>query len=449
MNSGFLGGTGSVTRCFEISARITPSLIDFTGIIRSGRKGWALRIVCVGAGPAGLYFALLMKRAEPSHKVVVFERRSPGYAGGWGVTVWDDMLADLLSTEEVTGARIKDAALKWRGLVVDREGERVEYDGGCYAIARATVLDILIERATGLGVDIRFDADITDATELGEADVVVACDGAHSVLRERGHERFGTNVVPGKAKFVWLGTTKVFDTFTFAFVRSEAGWIWFYAYAFDKVTSTFIAECTEDTWRGLGLHDTSACDSLRILERLFADQLTGESLMNSPERDDQMLPWMNFPTVTNQRWYFGNVVLVGDAAHTTHFSIGSGMRLALQDAICLARELQTKPTVAGAFAAYDQERRAALIGPQTEARFSQRWFEDFERYAHLPAPALCALLSARRNPLMTKMSPRLYYRIDRIVNSVGFMRALRHRVGPRSRTLYGKHTRRKSSMPSA
>jgi anthraniloyl-CoA monooxygenase len=319
----------------------------------------------VGGGPAGLYFALLIKRAEPSREVVVFERRSPGYAGGWGVTVWDDLLVDLQSTDEVTGARIGEAAFKWRGLVLDREGERVEFDGGCYAIARATVLDILTERATALGVDIRFDADVTDATELAEADVVVACDGVLSVLRERDRERFGTNVVPGKTKFVWLGTTKVFDTFTFAFVRSDAGWVWFYAYAFDELTSTFIAECTEDTWRGLGLHLASACESLRFLEHLFADQLKGESLMNGRGREDPMLPWMNFPTVTNERWYSENVVLMGDAAHTTHFSIGSGMRLALQDAICLARELQTKPTVAEAFAAYDKERHAAVIGPQT------------------------------------------------------------------------------------
>jgi anthraniloyl-CoA monooxygenase len=407
-----------------------------------------MRIVCVGAGPAGLYFALLMKRMEPSHELIVFERRSPGYAGGWGVTVWEDLLVDLQSTDEVTGLRIGEAAFKWQGLVVDREGERVEYEGGCYAIARATVLDILTERATALGVDICFDADVTCAAELTDADVVVACDGVNSVLRERDREHFGTNVVPGKAKFVWLGTTKIFDTFTFAFVHSEAGWVWFYAYAFDEHTSTFIVECTENTWRGLGLHQVSAGAGLRILEQLFANQLSGESLI-SPGREDPMLPWMNFPTVTNERWYSENVVLMGDAAHTTHFSIVSGMRLAVQDAICLARELQTKATVAEAFAAYDRERRAALIGPQTEARFSQQWFEDFERYADLPAPALCALLRARRDPLLTKISPRLYYRIDRVVNSVGFLRALRHRVGPPARTLYGKYTGRKTSMPAA
>lgn len=401
-----------------------------------------MRILCVGAGPAGLYFALLVKRANPSHDVVVLERRPPGYAGGWGLTVWDDLMIELQSTDEITGTRIAESAFRWRGIVLDREGERVEFEGSCYAIARATVLDILTQRAVALGVDIRFDTDVAEATELADADVVVACDGIYSVLRERDHERFGTNVVRGKNKFVWLGTTKEFPSFTFGFVRSPTGWVWFYAYGFDGNTSTFIAECTEDTWRSLGLHEASARESLTILKRLFAEHLKGESLMSTPGRADPTLPWMNFPTVTNERWYSGNVVLMGDAAHTTHFSIGSGMRLALEDAICLARELQTKQTVADAFDAYEKKRRAALIGPETEAWFSQRWFENYDRYANLPVSALGALLLARRDPLMTKISPRVYYRIDRILNSAGFMRMLRHRVGPSTRLLYGKHARR-------
>jgi 2-polyprenyl-6-methoxyphenol hydroxylase-like FAD-dependent oxidoreductase len=404
-----------------------------------------MRIVCVGGGPAGLYFSILMKQADPGHDVVVLERRARGYAGGWGVTVWDDLLVDLQATDEVTADRIAQAAFRWRGLVLDMQGERVEHEGGCYAIARAVVLDILTERATALGVDIRFDADVADTTGFADADVVVACDGVRSVLRDRDREGFGTNIVAGKNKFVWLGTTGVFDKFTFAFARSDAGWIWFYAYAFDELASTCIVECSEETWRGLGLHDASACESLRTLEQLFADQLKGESLMSSPGREDATLPWLNFPVVTNERWYFGNVVLKGDAAHTTHFSIGSGMRLALQDAISLARELQRKPTVATAFAAYDADRRAALVGPQTEARFSQRWFEEVPRYTDLPAAAFFALLRSRRDPLLPKISPRLYYRLYKTVDSVAFLRTLRHRVGPMARTLYGKRVRRQAN----
>ena len=313
----------------------------------------------------------------------------------------------------------------------------------------ATVLDILTERATALGVDIRFDTDVTDTTDFADADVIVACDGVRSVLRDRDRESFGTNIVAGKNKFVWLGTTKVFDKFTFGFVHSDAGWIWFYVYAFDELASTCIVECSEETWRGLGLQDASACESLRILEQLFADQLKGESLMSSPGREDATLSWLNFPTVTNERWYAGNVVLMGDAAHTTHFSIGSGMRLALQDAIALARELQQKPTVAAALAAYDADRRAALVGPHTEARFSQQWFEQVSRYMDLPVPALWALLSSRRDPLLPKLPPKLYYRLYKAVDSVGFLRTLRHRVGPAARTLYGKRARRKANTQAS
>jgi 2-polyprenyl-6-methoxyphenol hydroxylase-like FAD-dependent oxidoreductase len=386
-----------------------------------------------------------MKQADADHDVLVLERRSPGYAGGWGVTVWEDLLDDLRAADEISGSRIAEACFKWRYLVLDVNDERVEYEGGCYAVSRAVVLDILTARAIELGVEVRFDTDVTAADEFAGADVVVAADGVRSVLRDRSRERFGTNIVPGKAKFVWLGSTKVFDEFTFAFVHTDAGWVWFYAYAFDDLTSTFIPECTEATWRGLGLHEASACESLRILEQIFSHQLKGESLMSNPGREDATLQWMTFPTVTNERWYDGNVVLMGDAAHTTHFSIGFGMRLAMQDAIALASELRQQPTVDAAFAAYDAGRRDAIVGPQTEARFSQQWFEDFARYADLPPTKVCALLQARRDPLMPKLPPRLYYRIDRVMHSAGWLRTLRHRVGPVVRTLYGKRAHRRAA----
>ncbi|ART72446.1 hypothetical protein BTO20_31285 [Mycobacterium dioxanotrophicus] len=407
-----------------------------------------MRIVCVGGGPAGLYFALLMKRARPGHEVVVLDRRPPGHAGGWGVTVWDDLLTDLRSTDNVAGSLIADSAVKWDGLVVDRAGERVLFDGDCYGIARSVVLDVLTERAIALGVDVRFGTEILDTHELADADVVVACDGVRSALRDRDARRFGTAVTLGKTRFVWLGTTKVFDRFTFAFVSTPAGWIWCYAYAFDLATSTFIVECGEETWRGLGLDAKGADDALAVLEQLFAGQLDGRPLLSGDGWTEPSLPWQNFPTVTNDRWFSGKVVLMGDAAHTTHFSIGSGMRLALQDAICLAEQLQTQRTVAEAFATYEKTRRTALIGPATEARFSREWFENFDRYADLPAPALCALLRARRDPLMAKIPPQVYWRIDRVVNSVGFMRALRHRVGPVLRTLYGRYAATKPDYQS-
>jgi 2-polyprenyl-6-methoxyphenol hydroxylase-like FAD-dependent oxidoreductase len=384
-----------------------------------------------------------MKQFDANCDIVVFERRPPGHAGGWGVVFWDDLVADLRDTDPATAQKITDTMFRWTGQVLDVQGERVDHEGGGYGIARAAVLDILTERATSLGVDVRFGTDVSDPAEFADADVVVAGDGVNSLLRDRAVEKFGTTIAPGANRYVWLGSTKVFDKFTFGISRTEAGWIWFHAYAFDPLASTFIVECTEATWRGLGLDTGSAFESLRSLEQIFAEQLKGESLMSSPGGgEDPTLAWLNFRAVTNERWYAGNTVLMGDAAHTTHFSIGSGMRLAIQDAISLARALQGEPWVQAAFATYEADRRAAMLRPQTEARFSQQWFENAARYMDLPPEALFVLLRARRDPLMPRVSPKLYYRAYKTIDSVGFLRTLRHRVGPKVRALYGRTARK-------
>jgi 2-polyprenyl-6-methoxyphenol hydroxylase-like FAD-dependent oxidoreductase len=307
------------------------------------------------------------------------------------------------------------------------------------------VLDILLERAMALGVDVRLGSEITTAEQVGDADIIVACDGAGSVVRQKHRDHYGTEIAEGTNKYVWLGTTRVFDKFTFGISQSDAGWIWFHAYAFDDSTSTCIIECTTETWRGLGLDTMAGCESLRLLEQIFGHQLKGETLMSTRAGDDEVLPWLNFRTVTNERWYRGNTVLMGDAAHTTHFSIGSGMRLAFQDAISLAREVQRQPSVDAAFAAYETDRQTALVRPQTEARFSQLWFENTARYMTLRGEALFVLLRARRDPLMPKVSPKLYYRAYRAVDSVGFLRSLRHRVGPKIRALYGRRAHHATS----
>jgi 2-polyprenyl-6-methoxyphenol hydroxylase-like FAD-dependent oxidoreductase len=273
-----------------------------------------------------------------------------------------------------------------------------------------------------------------------DADVVVACDGANSVLRRAGQDRFGTTIGVGRNKYVWLGTTRVFDAFTFAFVKTDAGWIWFHAYAFDARTSTCIVECSPETWKGLGFDTLSASESLQALEEIFASQLDGEPLISGS--DDEALPWLNFRTVTNERWYSHQTVLMGDAAHTTHFSIGSGMRLAFQDAIALAAELQRHGTPEIAFAAYEKSRRAAIARPQHEAHFSRRWFEESVRYVHLSAPALFVVLRARRDPILARVPPRLYSRLYTTVDKVGVLRMLRRRIGPRARTLYSRKWRR-------
>ncbi len=396
-----------------------------------------MRIVCVGGGPAGLFFAILMKKSDPDHDVVVLERNAPGCAGGWGVVFWDDLLEDLGNADPETAQRIRESAFAWHGQVLDLEGERCEHAGGGYGIGRSKVLELLTERAGALGVDIRFDHDVTSASPLPDADVVVACDGVNSVLRQREPHTFQTNVVVGRNKYVWLGTTRVFNLFTFAFANTDAGWIWFHAYAFDEDTSTCIVECSPETWAGLGLDTRSGPESLKVLEEIFEDQLGGAPLL-SIGRDDEALPWLNFRTVTNEHWYSDNTVLMGDAAHTTHFAIGSGMRLAFQDAIALAGEFQQHDTPQAAFAAYEKRRRTAITRLQHEARFSAQWFENVARYAHLSAPEFFVLLRARRDPVLPRIPPKLYYRLYTAADRVAFLRTLRHRLGPKARAFYSR-----------
>ncbi len=399
-----------------------------------------MRIVCVGGGPAGLFFAILMKKSDPAHEVVVLERKPSGRAGGWGVVFWDDLLADLRDNDAETARRIVEQAFRWNGQVLFLEDDRAEQDGCGYGIARSQVLAILTERATALGVDIRFDHEITSPCDVPDADIVVACDGANSVLRRAAQDQFETKVGVGRNKYVWLGTTKVFDAFTFAFVKTDSGWIWFHAYAFDAQTSTCIVECSPETWKDLGFDTRSAVESLQLLEGIFAKQLQGEPLIGGS--DDAALPWLNFRTVTNARWYSQQTVLMGDAAHTTHFSIGSGMRLAFQDAIALATEVQRHGAPEVAFPAYEKTRCAAIARPQHEARYSREWFEDAERYVHLSAPALFVVLRARRDPMLVRLSPKAYYRLYTIVDKVGILRSLRRRLGPKARTLYSRKRRR-------
>jgi anthraniloyl-CoA monooxygenase len=399
-----------------------------------------MNIVCVGGGPAGLYVGILMKQADPENRVVVLERKSRGRIDGWGVGFWDDLLADLRNTDPETARRISERAIGWRGQRLVRDGDSAIYEGGGYGIARAALLEILTERAIEVGVDIRFDNPVTTADEFGDADVVVASDGVNSVTRGTDDARFGTDIVVGRNKYVWLATDKRLDTFTFAFANTPAGLIWCHAYAFDNKMSTCIVECTPEAWRGLGLDTLPAAESLALLEGVFGEQLGGGRLfglgaVNAP------LQWLNYRTLTNERWSKGNTVLVGDAAHTTHFSIGSGTRLALQDAICLADALQRRDSVQSAFASYEQRRRATIIVDQNNARLSAQWFEQIEKYGDLPAPAFFGLVRARRDPLLPHVPPALYYRFYATVDRIPALRSAKRRVGPTARNLYSRWVR--------
>jgi 2-polyprenyl-6-methoxyphenol hydroxylase-like FAD-dependent oxidoreductase len=397
-----------------------------------------MRIACVGGGPAGLYLAILMKAHDRDHDLRVFERNPPGLTYGWGVVFWDDLLEQLDASDTVTASEIRASSFRWNGqLLAVEDKEPVHVGGHGYGIGRQRLLDILLERASDLGVQVEFESEIENVDDLGDADLIVACDGVNSPLRQLHRERFRTDVVVGRNKYIWLGTSRVFDAFTFAFVHTDAGWIWCHAYGFDGSTSTFIVECSPETWAGLGFDTLDEADNIRLLEELFERHLHGHAL-KSKVRSQGGTPWLNFRTVTNGTWHLDNVVLMGDAAHTTHFTIGSGTRLALEDAISLAARLQDATSVAVALERYEKERRAALLRTQSDARLSARWFESVPRYIDLDPPQVFALLRERRSPLLPRVPPRIYYRLYRATQRNAVLQRLRRWAAPRVKALYSR-----------
>ncbi|HEY0001455.1 MAG TPA: FAD-dependent monooxygenase [Actinoplanes sp.] len=347
-----------------------------------------MRITCVGGGPGGLYFAVLAKLADPSHEVTVLERNPAGVTYGWGVVFWDDLLDDLFRHDPVSARQIWDAACRWEEYEVRATGKAVTHLAGYgFSLGRHRLLEILAGRAADLGVKIRYHV---DSASLGDADLVVAADGAGSRTRERDAEHFGTDIEVGRNKYIWLGTRYVFRTFTFGFELTPAGWIWFHAYPFDDRTSTFIVECTPSTWAALRLDRPSG---VAHLEEIFASHLDGQPLIAGGTG------WLNFRRITNRRWDNGNVALLGDAAHTTHFAIGSGTKLAMQDAMELAEVVfagSAGPDLTVALERYEDRRRAALAPLQRAARASSGWFERMPEYADLPAARFSYALSNRR-----------------------------------------------------
>jgi 2-polyprenyl-6-methoxyphenol hydroxylase-like FAD-dependent oxidoreductase len=346
---------------------------------------------------------------------------------------WDDLVEQLEASDPATASEIRASSFRWNGqLLAVEEKEPVHVDGHGYGIGRQRLLDILVERARDLNVQVEFESEIENADDLPDADLIVASDGVNSPLRQLHRERFRTDVAVGRNKYIWLGTSRVFDSFTFAFVHTDAGWIWCHAYGFDGSTSTFIAECSPETWTGLGFDQLGEVETTRRLEQIFEPYLEGHSLRIKARTD-----WLNFRTVTNERWHADNIVLMGDAAHTTHFTIGSGTRLALEDAISLASSLQTEPSLATALERYETERRRALLRTQSDARFSARWFESVPRYIDLDPPQVFALLMDRRSPLQPRVPPRTYYRLSRATQQNAALRRLRRWAAPAVKSLVG------------
>jgi len=357
-----------------------------------------MHILCLGGGPAGLYFALLMKLQNPAHQVTVVERNRPFDTFGWGVVLSDQTLGNLRVADPVSAQLIGDAFNHWDDVEVFFKGRSVRSGGhGFCGIGRKRLLNILQERCMALGVDLVFETDVQDDQAIAaqyNADVVVASDGLNSRIRNRYAQTFKPDVELRACRFVWLGTRKTFDAFTFAFERTEHGWFAAHAYKFDENTSTFIVETPEAVWKAHGLDQMSQEDGIAFCERLFAKYLDGNPLMNNATHVRGSAIWIRFPRVVCERWVHEEaingkqvpIVLMGDAAHTAHFSIGSGTKLALEDAIeltnCFA---QHGGDAKAALQAYEALRSVEVLKIQNAARNSTEWFENVDRYSGMEA----------------------------------------------------------------
>jgi len=404
-----------------------------------------VRIVCVGGGPAGLYFAALARRRLPEAEVTVIERNPAGVTYGWGVVFGESLLAGLHRADPVSARQIATASVRWRDQHVRiggaTSGDAVHLGGTGYAIGRHRLLDILAGRARDLGVSIEYEREVTEVSQVGDADLVVACDGVHSQLRRQDETEYGTRIRSGRNRYLWLGTHALFDAFTFAFEQTPAGWIWFHGYRFDAETSTVVVECAPQTWDGLGFADLDPQTTAARLSSIFAGHLDGHDLLQRA-RDPQTTAWLSFTGITNERWSHGPVVLMGDAAHTAHFSIGSGTTLALDDAIVLADSLALHPERQVALAAYRATRLPDVMALQTEAANSERWFESVDRTIAADRAldfgySLLRRRFARLSP--GERSPRWRYEVLRAtqhpaLRSMRFgLTAARHAVRPRPR----------------
>ncbi len=340
-----------------------------------------MRIVCIGGGPAGLFFSILMKAARPDAEIAVHERNRADDTFGWGVVFSDQTLGNIAAADPPTYERIVKSFVHWDDIDVHYRGRTIRAGGQGFAgIARKRLLRILQERAAELGVELRFESEADDAAHA-DADLLAIADGANSPTRRKYAERFGTTLEPRRNRYIWLGTHQRFDAFTFAFEETPHGWFQIHAYQFDAGTGTVIVECREETWRAAGLDTASTEESVAFCERLFARYLGGHALMSNAAHLKN--PWVTFVQVGNARWFDGNKVLIGDAAHTAHFSIGSGTKLALEDAIGLVRALERNPDRERAFTEYESERRVEVLRLQNAARNSTEWFENVARYASL------------------------------------------------------------------
>ena len=344
-----------------------------------------MKIACIGGGPGGLYFAISIKLQNPNTEVVVVERNKPADTFGWGVVLSDETLDNLKKNDPISAKKICSNFAYWDDIALHHKGKKMKSTGhGFCGIGRMTLLTILQERARELGVQLQFEFEVGSASDyMNQYDIVVAADGLNSKTRNEFAEIFKPDTDLRACQFVWLGTNQKFDdAFTFIFEETKHGWVWAHAYQFDSDTATFIVECSQDTFDAFGFNNLTQAESINICQDIFKDYLDGNTLMTNANHV-RGSAWIQFPRVLCEKWSHKNIVLLGDASATAHFSIGSGTKLALESAISLANNLVTEKNYSLAFEIYEDTRKLEVLRLQSAARNSVEWFEDIERYLDL------------------------------------------------------------------
>ena len=344
-----------------------------------------MKIACIGGGPGGLYFAISIKLQNPNTEVVVIERNRPADTFGWGVVLSDETLNNLENNDPISAKKIRSNFAYWDDVALHHKGIKLKSTGhGFCGIGRKTLLTILQERAIELEVKLQFEVEVGSASEyMKQYDIVVASDGLNSKIRNEFSEFFKPDTDLRACQFVWLGTNQKFDdAFTFIFEETKHGWIWAHAYQFDSNTATFIVECNQDTFDAFGFNNLTQSESINICQDIFKDYLDGNALMTNAKHI-RGSAWIKFPRVLCEKWSHKNIVLLGDASATAHFSIGSGTKLALESAISLATNLVIEKNYKLALKKYEDARKLEVLRLQSAARNSVEWFEDVERYLNL------------------------------------------------------------------